>query len=93
MANAKVTNRYRFSARGQVFTFFANNKELLAVGVNNTDDIKLEGPFLTKSNEVIDKAISQINDFIHGERKTIDLPFVENKSKHNKEIKDALSGK
>lgn len=93
MANAKVTNRYRFSARGQVFTFFANSKELLAVGVNNTDDIKLEGPFLTKSNEVIDKAISQINDFIHGERKTIDLPFVENKSKHNKEIKDALSGK
>ena len=93
MANAKVTNRYRFSARGQVFTFFANSKELLAVGVNNTDDIKLEGPFLTKSNEIIDKAISQINDFIHGERKTIDLPFVENKSKHNKEIKDALSGK
>lgn len=93
MANAKVTNRYRFSARGQVFTFFANSKELLAVDVNHSENVDLEGPFLTKSNEIIDKAISQINDFIHGERKTIDLPFVENKSKHNKEIKDALSGK
>lgn len=93
MANAKVTNRYRFSARGQVFTFFANSKELLAVDVNHSENVDLEGPFLTKSNEIIDGAIAQINDFVNGERKTIDLPFVENKSKHNKEIKDALSGK
>lgn len=87
---AKVINRYRFNADGTIFTFFANSEELLGVEVNHSEELDIPGVKLTKSNAVIDAAISQINDYISGESKKIDLPFAENKTKFNKLVKDSL---
>lgn len=87
---AKVTNRYRFNSGKAVFTFFANEEELLGVEVNHSDELDIEGPFLTKSNPKIEEAIKAIHAVMNGETDDINLEFKENSKEFNKKIKDAL---
>lgn len=87
---AKVINRYRFNSGKAYFTFFANKDELLGVEVNHSEDLKLDGVFLTKSNPKIDEAIDQVDEFLAGNRDKIELKFANDEKKFNKKIQDAL---
>lgn len=87
---AKVTNRYRYNTGKGVLTFFATDKDLLGVEINHSEDLDLEGPFLTKSNKRIEEAISAVHDYVSGETKDLKLPFASDEKAMNKKIKDAL---
>lgn len=87
----QVVNRYTFNPGIAVFTFYADDKNLLGVDLNHSKNFTTDKVLLTKSNKIIEDAIVQVIEYTKGERKEFDLPLLEESIGFKKDVLDALN--
>lgn len=85
-----VINRYRFNTGITVLTIFGTETELKGIKVNFSDNLDIDGIFLTKSNKLIEAAIKELGEFFDGKKKDLDLGKYEYSSKEVKKVSEEV---
>lgn len=68
-------NRYRFNTGVVTVTIYAGKDLILGVELDHSDKLELDGVFLTKSNNLIEQTLNQLQEFFNKERTEFDLPL------------------
>lgn len=94
--SAKFFNRYRFNTGVVKVTLYASEDKILGTELNNIDKLDLDYVFLTKSNKLIEQALTQLEEFFTKERTEFDLPLENDEDelveKVTKEVKKVKFG-
>lgn len=84
-----VINRYRFNTGVTYLTLFATD-EIKGIKVDFSEQLDLEGVFLTKSNNVLEQAVKELKEFFNRERSEFDLPVASYSSENVKKVSEAV---
>lgn len=68
-------NRYRFNTGVVTVTIYAGKDLILGIELDHSDKLELDGVFLTKSNNLIEQTLNQLQEFFNKERTEFDLPL------------------